>query len=299
MRSTSSGKRANFGNKRAKCRTKIRKKTKRDESSSDSQVSSYDSDSSRDKDDDICFVCGEFGKDNELWFRCTVCVRGLHHFKALIRNNFSSRHSESANCEDDESKNVIVAVKKCITQDVVVPTSTDLCPLPKEVPNQALQYISKLSLGYVSSFMTKYENYDVEEEELVTNPTVSNKYETLKSNLIKQLSISQEQKLQQLLEHEELGDRKPYQYLRYIKSLAETDIPDSLLLVDVHRQQLIDSVTGLTTAAENGKGGIQAMKSISGTSAYHKLLSRDPEITKPGSDTTSRNTISVPAPDPL
>ncbi|CAH1960516.1 unnamed protein product [Acanthoscelides obtectus] len=67
--STCSGKRANFGNKRAKNRTKISKKTKRDESSSDSQVSSYDSDSPRDEDDDICFACGEFGKDNELWFR--------------------------------------------------------------------------------------------------------------------------------------------------------------------------------------------------------------------------------------
>lgn len=28
--------------------------------------------------DEICFVCGEFGKNNELWFRCTVCATWAH-----------------------------------------------------------------------------------------------------------------------------------------------------------------------------------------------------------------------------
>ena len=27
---------------------------------------------------DICSVCGEFGKDNEIWFRCVMCSRWAH-----------------------------------------------------------------------------------------------------------------------------------------------------------------------------------------------------------------------------
>lgn len=28
---------------------------------------------------DICSVCREFGKDNEIWFRCAMCLHYTHY----------------------------------------------------------------------------------------------------------------------------------------------------------------------------------------------------------------------------
>lgn len=28
--------------------------------------------------DDICLICGEFGRDNEVWYRCTLCSKWAH-----------------------------------------------------------------------------------------------------------------------------------------------------------------------------------------------------------------------------
>lgn len=47
--------------------------------------------------------------------------------------------------------------------------------------------------------------------------------------LIQRLSETQEQRTRKLLEHEELGDRKPSQFLRHLQSLAGSTVPDRLL----------------------------------------------------------------------
>ena len=54
-------------------------------------------------------------------------------------------------------------------------------------------------------------------------------YENLKTQLIGRLSASQDQKTRRLLEHEEIGDRTPSQFLRHLKGLAGTVFPDSVL----------------------------------------------------------------------
>lgn len=66
-------------------------------------------------------------------------------------------------------------------------------------------------------------------KDLITNPPAADKYETIKRTLISRLSVSQELRTKQLLEHEELGDRKPSQFLRHLKTLAGQTVPDSLL----------------------------------------------------------------------
>ncbi|XP_071568714.1 uncharacterized protein [Temnothorax nylanderi] len=65
-------------------------------------------------------------------------------------------------------------------------------------------------------------------EDIITSPPTEKKYEKLKQTLIQRLSASQEQRTRQLLEHEELGDRKPSQFLRHLRGLASTTVPDSL-----------------------------------------------------------------------
>lgn len=66
-------------------------------------------------------------------------------------------------------------------------------------------------------------------KDLITLPPGANKYETIKKTLIQRLSVSQEQQIRQLLEHEEIGDRKPSQFLRHLQNLAGVTVPESLL----------------------------------------------------------------------
>lgn len=66
-------------------------------------------------------------------------------------------------------------------------------------------------------------------EDIVAGPAAPDKYETLKTELIKRLSASREKQVQQLLHHEELGDSKPSQFLRRLRSLAGSGVPDDLL----------------------------------------------------------------------
>ncbi|XP_063244803.1 uncharacterized protein LOC134546161 [Bacillus rossius redtenbacheri] len=55
------------------------------------------------------------------------------------------------------------------------------------------------------------------------------KYEKLRTELVKRLSASQARKTKQLLETEEMGDRRPSQFLQHLRGLAGTAIPDDLL----------------------------------------------------------------------
>ncbi|XP_070155797.1 uncharacterized protein [Polyergus mexicanus] len=68
-----------------------------------------------------------------------------------------------------------------------------------------------------------------EVKDIITQPPDANKYEAIKRALIQRLSVSQEQRTRQLLELEEIGDRKPSQFLRHLRTLAANNVPDSLL----------------------------------------------------------------------
>lgn len=71
--------------------------------------------------------------------------------------------------------------------------------------------------------------YTMEVRDIIMNPPMERAYETLKSELIKRLSLSQEHKTRRLLEHEEIGDRKPSQFLRHLRSLAGNVVGDPVL----------------------------------------------------------------------
>jgi len=71
--------------------------------------------------------------------------------------------------------------------------------------------------------------YTLEVRDIIMNPPTANAYQTLKTELIKRISLSQEHKTRQLLEHEEIGDRKPSQFLRHLRSLAGNVVGDGVL----------------------------------------------------------------------
>lgn len=100
-----------------------------------------------------------------------------------------------------------------------------------------MQLESQFVLSNITSDSTKF-HYAIAQldsvyasivEDIITGPTAPNKYEQLKTELIKRLSVSREKKINQLLTNEELGDRKPTQFLRHLKSLAGKDVPEEFM----------------------------------------------------------------------
>ncbi|XP_046621089.1 uncharacterized protein LOC124305557 [Neodiprion virginianus] len=68
-----------------------------------------------------------------------------------------------------------------------------------------------------------------EVRDIILQPPTENPYTTLKNELIKRMGSSQEVKTRQLLEHQEIGDRKPSQYLRHLRDLAGTEFPSNVI----------------------------------------------------------------------
>lgn len=99
------------------------------------------------------------------------------------------------------------------------------------------QLESQFTLANITVDSTKYHYaigqldpiYASEVEDIITAPAGPDKYERLKSELIKRLSASREKKVRQLLTDEELGDRKPSQFLRHLKHLAGPGVPEEFL----------------------------------------------------------------------
>lgn len=68
--------------------------------------------------------------------------------------------------------------------------------------------------------------YATEVEDILTGPP---DYVRLKAELIKRLSVSRENKVKQLLMHEEQGSRKPSQFLRHLQHLAGPQVPEDFI----------------------------------------------------------------------
>lgn len=71
--------------------------------------------------------------------------------------------------------------------------------------------------------------YTAEVEDLILRPHADQPFTTLKEQLVKRLSASQEEKIRELLEKATIGDRKPSQFLRELRSLGGTVFNDDVL----------------------------------------------------------------------
>jgi hypothetical protein len=70
--------------------------------------------------------------------------------------------------------------------------------------------------------------YATEVEDIITSPPERDPYTKLRNELVQRLSPSREQRIHQLLTLEEMGDRKPSQFLRHLRGLAP-DVPEDFL----------------------------------------------------------------------
>lgn len=88
-----------------------------------------------------------------------------------------------------------------------------------------------------------------EVEDVITGPEANRTYTKLKETLISRLSLSEEKRVQQLIRDEEMGDRKPSQFLRYLRSLAgaSTAVSDALLK-QIWLQRLPSNASAILTS---------------------------------------------------
>lgn len=108
---------------------------------------------------------------------------------------------------------------------------------PEEPAVWFAQVEGQFALSNISNDTTKFyyvisqleHQYAAEIKDIIITPPPVDKYERLKTELIKRLTTSKEHKIKQLLMYEELGDRKPSQFLRHLQSLAGTTVSDDLM----------------------------------------------------------------------
>lgn len=108
---------------------------------------------------------------------------------------------------------------------------------PNEPELWFIQLEGQFTMANITADVTKFTyvvanldyKYVCEVKDVIAKPPADNKYEKLKTELISRLSASQEQRVRQLLTHEELGDRKPSQFLRHLRNLAGTEVPDDFI----------------------------------------------------------------------
>ncbi|KAK3916941.1 Cobyric acid synthase [Frankliniella fusca] len=107
------------------------------------------------------------------------------------------------------------------------------------------QVEAQFSLAGITQEATKYayvvshldEKY-ANEVDIITSPPAENPYTTLKTALIKRVSLPEDQRIKQLLIDEDIGDRKPSQYLRHLRSLAGPAFGQDKLLRTIWLQRL-------------------------------------------------------------
>jgi len=67
-------------------------------------------------------------------------------------------------------------------------------------------------------------------KDAITNSPPTCRYDRIKAELIRCLSLPQEQRVRQLLMHDEIGDRRSTQFFRHLRTLADPSGPSDFLL---------------------------------------------------------------------
>ncbi|XP_064486103.1 uncharacterized protein LOC135398648 [Ornithodoros turicata] len=113
------------------------------------------------------------------------------------------------------------------------------------------RHITSQHTKYYAALTALSASVMAEVRDIVTNPPSDNPYDTLKQQIIKRLSESQQQRLRQLLTTEELGDRKPTQFLRRMYQLLgdESSALDESILRELFLQRLPHTVQMILSAS--------------------------------------------------
>ncbi|XP_055612396.1 uncharacterized protein LOC129758797 [Uranotaenia lowii] len=86
--------------------------------------------------------------------------------------------------------------------------------------------------------------------DIIRDPPAVDKYTTVKERILKEYSVSEQNRIQQLLRGCELGDRKPSQLLREMRDLARNFITDEKILKSLWLQQLPETTQAVLKISE-------------------------------------------------
>lgn len=85
-------------------------------------------------------------------------------------------------------------------------------------------------------------------DDIVADPPATDRYGKLKNELIRRLSMSEAQRVRQLIDNEELNGRKPSQFLRHLRSLASPDLKDDNIIKELWMRRLPKFLIAILTA---------------------------------------------------
>lgn len=153
----------------------------------------------------------------------------------------------------------------------------------------------------ITSDQTKYDHVisqldfkiTAEIEDIIINPPPADRYTHLKNELIRRFSQSEVQRVRLLLTEEELGDRKPTQFLRHLRSLAGNTLSNESILRQLFMRRMPQHLQAILAASTDSLDDI----------AVHadKILEVSPVTTMPSHQfvhATSSPTCSN-SPDPF
>lgn len=133
------------------------------------------------------------------------------------------------NPNDPPATNEVVAVARTVVRlPEFISTDPELWFAMVEGSFTGSQVTSeKTKFGHVIAALPP--RFATEVKDVILSPPATDPYTQLKTELIKRLCATQDQKTRQLIEREEIGDRKPSQFLRHLQSLTDASISESLL----------------------------------------------------------------------
>ena len=137
----------------------------------------------------------------------------------------------------------------------------------------------RTKLNYLISHLDH--RHSAEVENVVTSPKAKYTYKMLKTELVR-LSKSREQRVRHLLFHKQMGHRKPFQFLRHLKSLAPDVRHDFLRSIWTNRRPPHIQVI----FAGHSEGNLDSALQLA-----HRICEVAPQPTMASVSTTSENSL--------
>ncbi|XP_061710668.1 uncharacterized protein LOC133520315 [Cydia pomonella] len=150
----------------------------------------------------------------------------------------SDNESEARKKNNDEPRSTRATLRVSTDASEICRVSVKVPPFwPEEPEIWFAQIEGQFHVGNITQDVTKFnyvvsqldQQYLKEVKDIVISPPATEKYDKLKAELIKRLTASKEKKQLQMVMHEELGDRKPSQFLRQLKSLGGPTMPEDFI----------------------------------------------------------------------
>lgn len=141
-------------------------------------------------------------------------------------------------------------------------SETQVCKVAAKIPpfwphKPAIWFATveaQFEIAGITADSTKYnylignldQKYALEVEDIIIKPpAIGEKYKILKEELIKRLSMTEEQRVRQLISDEKMGDSRPSQFLRHLQSLAGSTFNDLNMIRQLWLRRLPNQIQAI------------------------------------------------------